>query len=406
VQDTPVNKKMNSIAQNVKIVIMQYLTLRDLICTARITCKEWHKKLLLSRCYKPERLSQLPMRLFVSLIAYHFTSVACSQVFFKLLPPSYMQQFNFVHFNALAHGIWDCQDMSSAFYLWFLANPRLFRLEHIKEVVLLNGDYKTLIRFSHIFPRSEKWTILRPRENNMYDYDEVITFTSVKEIVLVYSWWEQITVTYDDRNKCFVHESKIRKRLFADVPKDCLCMIMRYLSLHDVLIMRSLAHSVSQLIPLNECYKPDRLSQLPLTLFKSLLACELLPSKLSTNYLQQFPLKYFESLAHGTWDCRDLPHHFYVFAVTTDHSFQLENIGQVICDGGGSLRYFDRLLRFFPKSTKWVIHDLDPTVTFNINCVIIRLSSIKEISIRDANGEIVWNRAQISELFKISRLTP
>lgn len=127
--------------------------------------------------------------------------------------------------------------------------------------------------------------------------------------------------------------------------RDVLCTIMHYLPLYSILRVRSSGRNIVNLIPLACCYKPQRLSLIPRTLFKNLVAQNLLPSvtrlveshlpeldvtvkQLSPDYLRQFHLTYLDSLGYGNWDCTDMRTSYWW--ILRDDSFQLDHIKGVV----------------------------------------------------------------------------
>ena len=388
--------------------VMQYLKLSELMCSARQACCYW-QNLSVSRCYKPARLSQLPEILFRSLVAAQLLpSVTLLLVRSVALPESCMQQFPLQYLDSLGYLCWDCRDMSDSFYRWLITDISI-ELGHIDELISQRMGVAVAGPFTRLFTRSRRWTVHEPRSNDAYNYEEYAK--TGREIVLLYRSWDILIVSYDESAGHIVYQRKTLKRLFTDVPRDLLCAIMRYLSLRDVLAARSLANGLGYLIPLKRCYKPSRMSQLPVTLFKSLLSHDLLPSArgvltcradLSAIYLQQLHLVHFDSITQATWDVRDMPFEFYLFCFTRGHSFQLDNIKEVIFDSG-SLRILERFIRVFPNCTKWAIYVADPTVTYGINsCDMLKLSAVREVAFRYPDGEIIWRRQTVQELFKIS----
>ena len=129
----PLISSFNLIARDTRCMILWFLPLNE-VMLARRTCKE-SMKLPLALCYRPPRLSCVPINALIGLIAWgHLNAVVKGDPYQKAY--RYLQ-LPIAYLNQLSQGIWDTRDVIYE----DLPEQADIRFKGIKEIILKSDGF-------------------------------------------------------------------------------------------------------------------------------------------------------------------------------------------------------------------------------------------------------------------------
>ena len=204
----PLISEFDWISRDSRCQIMQYLYLNELMAARRVS-KEWHR-LPMQVCFKPDRLSAIPLNLLFTLTSKKLLPQTSlfkpdNRCFYLDEFPLKYEQFNLKHLASINSPIWDWADAS---YFYSVQECCLILCNKITEVIFYSDKEPILQRNStealRMFPNSSIWKLVfqgskPPHPDLATGFIEDMS-SSVKELIFLGhpAHWEAEPLRYED----------------------------------------------------------------------------------------------------------------------------------------------------------------------------------------------------------------